>query len=475
MGKVTGFKEFAREAAPYRDPATRIRDFDEIYTPHADERLQTQGARCMDCGVPFCQSDDGCPVYNLIPEWNDLVYRGRWREALDRLHRTNNFPEVTGRVCPAPCEGSCVLGIADPPVTIKNIEMAIADRGFDEGWVRAHPPSARTGKSVAVVGSGPAGLAAAAQLNSAGHRVTVYERDDRIGGLLMYGIPNMKLDKRIVERRVSLLREEGVEFVTNANVADGGGGSLDVRQLRRRFDALLLATGATRARDLPVGGRELPGIHFAMEYLTDSIQAGLGDHPPRIPANGLDVVVIGGGDTGTDCIGTSLRQSCRRLINFELLPRPPQERAPDNPWPAWPLIFRVEYGHEESIAHLGHDPRVYAISAESFFAGPDGKVAGYARSTSPSMAAACARFRGASGSGARISSSSRWGLWAPSTRLRNRWASSTTSTPTTPPNSVPTRRTWTACSPPGTAGADSRWWCGPSAKGARPRARSTAG
>ena len=376
MGKVTGFKEFAREAAPYRDPATRIRDFDEIYTPHADERLRTQGARCMDCGVPFCQSDDGCPVYNLIPEWNDLVYQGRWREALDRLHRTNNFPEVTGRVCPAPCEGSCVLGIADPPVTIKNIEMAIADRGFDEGWVGAHPPSARTGKSVAVVGSGPAGLAAAAQLNSAGHRVTVYERDDRIGGLLMYGIPNMKLDKGIVERRVSLLREEGVEFVTNATVADGGGGSLDVRQLRRRFDALLLATGATRARDLPVGGRELPGIHFAMEYLTDSIQAVLGDHPPRIPATGLDVVVIGGGDTGTDCIGTSLRQSCRRLINFELLPRPPEERAPDNPWPAWPLIFRVEYGHEESVAHLGHDPRVYAISAESFFAGPDGKVAG---------------------------------------------------------------------------------------------------
>ena len=376
MGKVTGFKEFAREAAPYRDPATRIRDFDEIYTPHAEDRLKTQGARCMDCGVPFCQSDDGCPVYNLIPEWNDLVYRGRWREALDRLHKTNNFPEVTGRVCPAPCEGSCVLGIADPPVTIKNIEMAIADRGFEEGWVGARPPSARTGRTVAVVGSGPAGLAAAAQLNSAGHRVTVYERDDRIGGLLMYGIPNMKLDKRIVERRVSLLREEGVEFVTNAAVGDGSDGSLDVREVRADFDALLLATGATRPRDLPVGGRELPGIHFAMEYLPDSIPAGLGDHPPRIPAPGLDVVVIGGGDTGTDCIGTSLRQSCRRLINFELLPRPPQERAPDNPWPTWPLIFRVEYGHEESVAHLGHDPRVYAISAESFFAGPDGKVAG---------------------------------------------------------------------------------------------------
>ena len=376
MGKVTGFKEYAREAAPYRDPATRILDFDEIYTPHRETRLRTQGARCMDCGVPFCQSDDGCPVYNLIPEWNDLVYRGRWREALDRLHETNNFPEVTGRVCPAPCEGSCVLGIADPPVTIKNIEMAIADRGFHEGWVMAQSPAARTGKRVAVVGSGPAGLAAAAQLNSVGHRVTVYERDNRIGGLLMYGIPNMKLDKRIVERRVTLLREEGIEFVINATVADGSGGSLDVRDLRTRFDALLLATGATRPRDLPVGGRELPGIHFAMEYLTDSIQAVLEDHPPRIPATGRDVLVIGGGDTGTDCIGTSLRQSCRSLVNFELLPRPPEERAPDNPWPAWPLIFRVEYGHAESAARFGHDPRVYAISAEGFFADSDGNVAG---------------------------------------------------------------------------------------------------
>ena len=376
MGKVTGFKEYEREAAPYRDPAKRILDFDEIYTAHVDDRLRTQGARCMDCGVPFCQSDDGCPVYNLIPEWNDLVYQGRWRDALDRLHQTNNFPEITGRVCPAPCEGSCVLGIADPPVTIKDIEMAIADRGFAEGWVRPNPPAVRTGRSVAVVGSGPAGLAAAAQLNSAGHRVTVFERDDRIGGLLMYGIPNMKLDKDVVERRVGLLREEGVEFLTGAPVGDGGEGSLDVRELRTRFDALLLATGATRARDLPVGGRELPGVHFAMEYLTDSIQAVLGDHAPRIPATDLDVIVIGGGDTGTDCIGTSLRQSCRSLVNFELMPRPPAERASDNPWPTWPVIFRVDYGHEEAAARFGHDPRVYAISAESFFAGADGRVAG---------------------------------------------------------------------------------------------------
>ena len=261
--------EFDREQAPHRDPVERTLDFKEIYTDHDQARLATQGARCMDCGVPFCQSNDGCPIHNLIPEWNDLVYRDQWREALDRLHKTNNFPEFTGRVCPAPCEGSCVLGITDPAVTIKNIEMAIIDRGFAEGWVIANPPSERTGKKIAVVGSGPAGLAAADQLNKAGHTVTVYERADRIGGLLMYGIPNMKLDKtEVVDRRVELLRKEGVVFETGAHIADGNDGTVDTRRLYDESDAVLLATGATVPRDLPIPGRELPGVHFAMEYLT---------------------------------------------------------------------------------------------------------------------------------------------------------------------------------------------------------------
>ena len=376
MGKTTGFKEFAREAAPYRDAAKRLLDFDEIYTPHDESRLATQGARCMDCGVPFCQSEDGCPIDNLIPEWNDLVYQGRWREALDRLHKTNNFPEFTGRVCPAPCEGACVLGITDPAVTIKNIEMAIIDRGFDEGWVTPQPPEHRSGKSVAVVGSGPAGLAAAAQLNSAGHEVTVYERADRVGGLLMYGIPNMKLDKGVVERRVDLMRAEGVRFVTGASVGDGSNGSLDIRELQSAHDALLLSTGATVPRDLPIEGRNLPGVHFAMEFLTDNTQSLLAGKTPAMLAEDKDVIVIGGGDTGTDCIGTSLRQSCRSLTNFELFPKPPDARAPNNPWPTWPRIFRVDYGHEESSKKFGQDPRVYSISSTAFVAGEDGRLKG---------------------------------------------------------------------------------------------------
>lgn len=376
MGKTTGFKEFARQASPYRDAAARLLDFDEIYTPHDEARLTTQGARCMDCGVPFCQSEDGCPIDNLIPEWNDLVYRGRWREALDRLHKTNNFPEFTGRVCPAPCEGACVLGITDPAVTIKNIEMAIIDRGFDEGWVTPNPPHSRTGKRVAIVGSGPAGLAAAAQLNSAGHKVTLYERADRIGGLLMYGIPNMKLDKRLIDRRVELLRAEGVEFVTRAHVADGSDGSIDSRQLKAGNDALLLSTGATQPRDLPIDGRGLTGVHFAMEFLTDSTQSLLAGQTPSLHAKDKDVIVIGGGDTGTDCIGTSLRQSCRSLTNFELFPKPPDDRAPNNPWPTWPRIFRVDYGHEEGARKFGSDPRVYSISSKSFVPNGSGSLGG---------------------------------------------------------------------------------------------------
>ena len=383
MGKPTGFKEFDREAAPYRDATARLLDFEEIYTPHDEGRLARQGARCMDCGVPFCQSGDGCPIHNLIPDWNDLVYRSHWREALTRLHETNNFPEFTGRVCPAPCEGACVLGITDPPVTIKNIEAAIIDRGFAEGWVTPAPPPERTGKRVAIVGSGPAGLAAAAQLNSVGHHVTVLEREDRIGGLLTYGIPNMKLDKRdIVERRLDLMRAEGIEFRPNVVVGDGTGDSLDAMRLSEEHDAVLLATGATVPRDLPVPGRPLAGVHFAMDYLTANTKRLLGDAAGQpktagyISAKNKDVVVIGGGDTGADCIGTALRQGCRSLTNFELFPRPPDERAPGNPWPTWPLIFRTDYAHQESAAKFGADPRVFCISSVEFLDDGQGHLAG---------------------------------------------------------------------------------------------------
>ena len=378
VGKPTGFMEFERRAEPYRDARARLLDFAEIYTDHDAKRLAVQGARCMDCGVPFCQSDDGCPIHNLIPEWNDLVYRGHWREALERLHKTNNFPEFTGRVCPAPCEGACVLGITDPAVTIKNIEMAIIDRGFAEGWVTPAPPGRRTGKKVAVVGSGPAGLAAAQQLNRAGHQVTVYERADRIGGLLMYGIPNMKLDKlAVVERRLELMRMEGVQFRTNAAVADGADGTLDIRTLSDACDALLLATGATVPRNLPIPGRELDGVHFAMEFLTQNTKSLLDSNfadGAFISARDKRVVVIGGGDTGADCIGTSLRHGCRSLVNFELFPKPPAERAVGNPWPTWPVIFRVDYAHQESAAKFGEDPRVYLISSSEFVGDSAGRV-----------------------------------------------------------------------------------------------------
>ncbi len=379
MGKPTGFKEFERETEPYRDAMERLLDFKEIYTDHQTDLLQTQGARCMDCGVPFCQSGDGCPVYNLIPEWNDLVYNNRWKEALDRLHKTNNFPEFTGRVCPAPCEGACVLGIHEPPVTIKNIECAIADRGFEEGWVVANPPQTRSGKKVAIVGSGPAGLAAAAQLNQKGHEVTVFERDDRIGGLLMYGIPNMKLDKGIVDRRVNLLAEEGVNFVVNADVGSKSVNGISVKQLLDDNDALLLATGATTPRDLKIDNREGDGVHFAMEFLLKNTKSLLDsnlDDGNYISAKDKNVIVIGGGDTGTDCIGTSLRHGCKSLVNFEIMPKPPVDRSDNNPWPTWPLIFRVDYGHEEASARDGNDPRVYSISGKDFVRDDDGKLLG---------------------------------------------------------------------------------------------------
>lgn len=379
MGKPTGFKEFDRETEPYRNAMERLVDYKEIYTDHHDEHLATQGARCMDCGVPFCQSGEGCPVYNLIPEWNDLVYNNRWKEALDRLHKTNNFPEFTGRVCPAPCEGACVLGIHEPPVTIKNIECAIADRGFEEGWVVPNPPSVRSDKKVAVIGSGPAGLAAAAQLNHTGHTVTVYERDDRIGGLLMYGIPNMKLEKDVVDRRVNLLREEGIEFVANADVGGSGDNAVSMDQLLADNHAVLLATGATTPRDLKIDHREGKGVHFAMEFLLQNTKSLLDselEDGNYISAKDKHVIVIGGGDTGTDCIGTSLRHDCKSLVNFEIMPRPPVDRSDNNPWPTWPLIFRVDYGHEEAAAKFGNDPRVYSISGKEFVRDDDGNLLG---------------------------------------------------------------------------------------------------
>ncbi len=380
MGKPTGFIEYLRELPVDRAPLARAGDWKEFH-PHMEEkRLRQQGARCMDCGVPFCHTGrlisgmaSGCPINNLIPEWNDLVYRGLWHEALDRLHLTNNFPEFTGRVCPAPCEGSCVLGITDPPVTIKNIENEIIERGWEEGWVVPHAPKARTGKKVAVIGSGPAGLAAAAQLNRAGHHVTVLEREDRPGGLLMYGIPNMKLDKReVVMRRLELMEQEGIRFLCNASVGENVEGQL----LLRDFDATVICTGATQPRDLPVPGRELKGVHFAMDYLTASTKSLLDGGPDACPihARGKDVVVIGGGDTGTDCVGTAMRQGCESLLQIEIMPRPPVERAADNPWPEWPKIYRLDYGQEEAAARFGNDPRVYLTTVKRFVGDDAGQL-----------------------------------------------------------------------------------------------------
>ena len=380
MGKPTGFIEYLRELPVDRAPQERIKDWNEFH-PHMEEkRLRNQGARCMDCGVPFCHTGklisgaaSGCPVNNLIPEWNDLVYRGLWRDALDRLHKTNNFPEFTGRVCPAPCEGSCVLGINNPPVTIKNIEVSIIDKAFDEGWVLPEAPKARTGKKVAVIGSGPTGLAVAAQLNRAGHSVTVLERADRPGGLLMYGIPNMKLDKKhVVLRRIKLLEEEGVKFVCNANVGD----NVEAQLLLKDFDAVVLCTGATKPRDLPVEGRALKGVHFAMDYLTAATKALLAGKPDGAPihARGKDVVLIGGGDTGTDCVGTAIRQGCKSVVQIEIMPKPPMERADDNPWPEWPKIYRMDYGQEEAAAKFGADPRAYLGTVKQFVGDADGQV-----------------------------------------------------------------------------------------------------
>jgi len=365
VGKVTGFLEIKRKKWPTRPVGERLRDWKEVYLPFPQDELKKQAARCMDCGIPFCHQ--GCPLGNIIPDWNDLVYKDHWRDAIDRLHATNNFPEWTGRLCPAPCEGSCVLEINDDPVTIKAIELSIVERAFDEGWVAPRPPAVRTGKRVAVIGSGPAGLAAAQQLNRAGHSVTVFERADRIGGLLRYGIPEFKMEKRFLDRRLQLMEKEGMVFVTNAHVGVG----VPVEALRDQFDAIVLAGGACHPRDLPVPGRELAGIHFAMDYLTLQNKRCEGDAIPDadfITAQGKRVVIIGGGDTGADCLGTVHRQGASSVHQFELLPRPPDTRAPDNPWPQWPNIFRVSGAHEEG------GERVYAVSTERFLGNAQGHV-----------------------------------------------------------------------------------------------------
>ena len=382
MGKPTGFIEYTRTLPVVRPPKERISDWREFHLHGPEALLREQGARCMDCGVPFCHTGRmidgvacGCPINNLIPEWNDLVYQGHWREALNRLHQTNNFPEFTGRVCPAPCEGSCVLGISDNPVTIKTIEQAIIDKGFESGWVVPELPSVRTSKEVAVIGSGPAGLACAAQLNRAGHWVTVFERADRVGGLLMYGIPNMKLEKTLVERRTNLMAAEGVQFVTGTHV----GHDYSADRLMQEFDAVVLCGGATRPRDLNIAGRDLRGIHFAMDFLHANTKSFLdSNHEDENYLSGKDkdVIVIGGGDTGTDCVGTALRHGCKSLVQFEILSKPPETRLPENPWPQWPKVYRLDYGQEEVAAVFGKDPRTYCVMSKQFIGDTDGNVQG---------------------------------------------------------------------------------------------------
>jgi len=380
MGKTTGFMEYPRALAGVRSPAERVSDWQEFHQQLPESIAREQAARCMDCGVPFCHTGQifngaasGCPINNLVPEWNELVYRDDWRGALDRLHQTNNFPEFTGRVCPAPCEGSCVLGINDAPVTIKRIEQAIIDKGFAAGWVVPRSPAVRTAKRVAIVGSGPAGLACASQLNQAGHSVTVFERADRAGGLLMYGIPNMKLEKAVVQRRLNLMSTEGIRFLTGIDV----GADYGSEQLINEFDATVLCCGATKPRDLAIEGRALGGIYFAMDFLSANTRSLLDSgHQDKsfLSAKDKDVIVIGGGDTGTDCVATALRHGCRSLTQFEILPQPPERRGPDNPWPQWPRIYRLDYGQEEAAALFGSDPRSYSIMTSRFLSDERGHV-----------------------------------------------------------------------------------------------------
>ncbi len=363
MGKVTGFMEFQREVASRRPVEERVNDWFEIYQPFSYDKVRTQGARCMDCGVPFCHT--GCPLNNIIPDWNDLAFRDRWKDAIRTLHSTNNFPEFTGRVCPAPCESACVLGINEPPVAIKLIERSIIDYAFEQGWIKPEPPEVRTGKRVAVVGSGPAGLAAAQQLNRAGHTVVVYEKADRVGGLLRYGIPDFKMEKHHIDRRTQQMESEGVEFVVNATV----GGNVLVADLKAKFDAILVAGGAENSRDLPVPGRNLNGIHYAMEFLPQQNHKVAGDAVEgQILATDKHVIIIGGGDTGADCLGTSHRHKCASVHQFELMPQPPAERSTSTPWPLWPVMLRTESAHEEGGI------REFAISTKEFVDDGNGNV-----------------------------------------------------------------------------------------------------
>lgn len=380
MGKPTGFMDYERHSRPERDPKTRTADWDVYTLPLEEQELKEQGARCMDCGIPTCHTGimingmtSGCPVHHLIPEWNDLVYQGQWEEALKREHKMNNFPEFTGLACPAPCEGACVLGINEPPVAIRTIELEIINRGFKEGWVKPEPPETRTDKKVAVVGSGPAGLACADQLNKAGHNVTVFERHDRVGGLLTYGIPEMKLPYSVVERRVNLLKAEGITFVTNTDV----GKDYPISELQLEFDAIVLCGGATKPRDVNVEGRELKGIHFAMDFLhanTKSLLDSNLENGDFISAKAKDVVVIGGGDTGVDCLATSVRHKCKSLTQFDIYEKKGEVRVDDNPWPQWPVIHRVEYGQKEAAATFGEDPRAYAVMTKRFVGDEFGNV-----------------------------------------------------------------------------------------------------
>lgn len=368
MGDVKGFMEIERETPSARPVSDRLKDHKEVYSEFPLEKYRQQGARCMDCGVPFCQSETGCPLGNLIPEWNDMVYRNRWEDALDLLLKTNNFPEFTGRICPAPCEGACVLGINRPPVAIRNIEEIIAEKGFESGWMKPNPPKKRTGKKIAVIGSGPAGLASAAQLNSVGHSVVVLEKSDRVGGLLMYGIPHFKLDKTVVKRRIKLMADEGVVFKTNVHV----GVDITLGELRKKFDAVVLCGGSQQPRDLAVEGRDLDGIHFAMDFLPQQNMRNEGDtisEKISITAKGKNVLVIGGGDTGSDCLGTSLRQGAKSVSQFELLPQPPKSRAESNPWPQWPATLRISSSHEEAQKPITQ----YCVATKKF-SGKNGRI-----------------------------------------------------------------------------------------------------
>lgn len=382
MGNITGFIDHPRSSLLYRDPLERIKDWKEIARLPSEKVLREQASRCMDCAVPFCQNGSelagmttGCPVYNLIPEWNDLVYKGRWKEAYERLSRTNPFPEFTGRACPAPCEGGCVASLANDSVTIKNIERAIIDKAFEEGWVQPQIPGQRTGKKVAIIGSGPAGLSCAAILNQQGHTVTVYERADRVGGLLTYGIPKMKIEQNIVDRRIKLMQEEGIQFVPNMEV----GKQITLEQLRSKNDAVVLCIGSTRPRDLAIPGRELGGIHFAMDYLHVNTKSLLDSHFADgnvLSAEGKDVIVIGGGDTATDCVSAAMRQNCKSLVQFDIYPVRPHERTDGNPWPQYPVIHKVDTGQEEAASVFGHDPRAFATTALEFMSDENGNVAG---------------------------------------------------------------------------------------------------